>query len=77
MPLKGLLSGKDGGLFAAGRRFGAAGSNEMSDADKLAMLEELEQSGLGWFWSTDTESNLTYISGAIAERIEQTIPELI
>ncbi|RGP40428.1 Diguanylate cyclase [Altererythrobacter insulae] len=77
MPLKGLLSGKEGGLFASGRRTGVAGANEMSDTDKLAMLDELEESGLGWFWSTDSQGNLTYISGAIAERIERTIPELI
>ena len=78
MPLKGLLSGKEGGLFAsAGRRFGGAGANSMSDADKLTMLDELEQSGLGWFWSTDKQGNLTYISGAIADRIELAIPDLI
>ncbi|MFZ9396894.1 MAG: EAL domain-containing protein, partial [Erythrobacter sp.] len=49
----------------------------MSDIDKLAMLDELEQSGLGWFWSTDAEGNLTYLSDAIAERTGLDLAELV
>lgn len=78
MPLKGLLSGNNGGLFASARsRARGGGVNEMSDADKLAMLDELEASGLGWFWSTDKDGNLSYVSGAIAERIDIDINDLI
>lgn len=79
MPLKGFLSGKSNGGFLAGiAGRGAAGrASTMSDTDKLAMLDELEQSGLGWFWSTDAEGNLTYLSDAIGERIGLDLAELI
>ncbi|MCX9148838.1 putative bifunctional diguanylate cyclase/phosphodiesterase [Erythrobacter sp. WG] len=33
------------------------------------MLDELEQSGLGWFWASDAQGHLTYLSGAIAKRL--------
>nr|WP_298928388.1 EAL domain-containing protein [uncultured Erythrobacter sp.] len=49
----------------------------MSDGDRLAMLDELEQSGLGWFWASDADGNLTYLSGAIAERMELSLDDLI
>ncbi|WP_427967251.1 putative bifunctional diguanylate cyclase/phosphodiesterase [Altererythrobacter sp.] len=41
------------------------------------MLDELERSGLGWFWATDAEGALTYLSGAIAERIHVPMEQLI
>ncbi|MCK0128169.1 EAL domain-containing protein [Erythrobacter sp. F6033] len=49
----------------------------MSDGERLAMLDELEQSGLGWFWASDSEGNLTYLSGAIADRLEIPLEALI
>jgi len=70
MPLKGFLSSKSG----LGSR-GAASA--MSDSDKLAMLDELEQSGLGWFWACDRAGNLTYLSAAIAERIDVPLADLL
>ncbi len=79
MPLKGLLSGGNGGLFAtrSAERATRANAANMSNDDKLAMLDELERSGLGWFWSTDAEGNLTYLSGTIADRIEISMDDLI
>jgi diguanylate cyclase (GGDEF)-like protein len=49
----------------------------LSDGEKLAMLDELEQSGLGWFWASDAKGNLTYLSAAIAERIDVPLDDLI
>ncbi|WP_390587056.1 EAL domain-containing protein [Erythrobacter sp. MTPC3] len=49
----------------------------MSDGEKLAMLDDLEQSGLGWFWACDAEGNLTYLSRAIADRLEVSLEELL
>ena len=68
MPLKGILSGKSGGGLFSGMGRRSSGAEIMSDADKLAMLGELEESGLGWFWSTDASGRLTYLSETIAER---------
>ena len=49
----------------------------LSDNDRLAMLDELESSGLGWFWASDEEGHLTYLSGAIAERLEIPLDQLL
>ena len=65
MPLKALLSGS----FGAGGRSRRSAS-ALSDAEKLSMLDELENSGLGWFWACDKDGNLTYLSQAISERVE-------
>lgn len=79
MPLKGILSGVSaGGIFsAASRRRSDGGASSMSDADKLSMLDELEQTGLGWFWSTDAKGTLTYLSETIAERTGLEIGDLV
>lgn len=86
MPLKGLLTGGNGGVLAAigvGRKQQAApfdatgGAGSIADAEKLTMLDELERSGLGWFWATDPSGKLTYISEAIAERIDIPLEDII
>jgi diguanylate cyclase (GGDEF)-like protein len=41
------------------------------------MLDELERSGLGWFWASDESGRLTYISPAIAERLDVPLAELL
>ncbi len=41
------------------------------------MLDELEQSGLGWFWASDARGHLTYLSGAIAARLDLPLPDLL
>lgn len=74
VPLKGLLSSS--GVRAANGSRNAAGST-LSDVEKLAMLDELEQSGLGWFWASDAQGLLTYLSPAIAERLEIPLEDLL
>ncbi|MEM1052589.1 MAG: EAL domain-containing protein [Pseudomonadota bacterium] len=70
MPLKGFLSSISGsGSVAA--------VSKLSDSEKLAMLDELEQSGLGWFWACDPKGNLTYLSATIAERLELPLEDII
>ena len=73
MPLKALLSGS----FGAGGSARKKGASGLSDSEKLNMLDELESSGLGWFWSCDKEGNLTYLSAAISERVELPLESLI
>src|SRR3546814_5704005 len=34
--------------------------------EALLLLRNYEESGRGWFWSTDAEGRLTYISEAVA-----------
>ena len=71
MSLKGLLSSRSGRSAAHGP------VSALSDGERLAMLDELEQSGLGWFWASDATGNLTYLSAAIAARLDLPLGELI
>ncbi len=73
--LKGLLSSR-GSVSAPPPPQGKAAS-VMSDGERLAMLDELEQSGLGWFWASDASGNLTYISTAIAQRLDLPLTDLV
>jgi len=75
VPLKGLLSSRNGSGLLQRRRADAA--SVLNDGEKLAMLDQLEQSGLGWFWASDVDGNLTYLSAAIAERLDVPLNELI
>ena len=70
MPFKSFLGSKT----AIGR---GRNASALSEAEKLEMLDELENSGLGWFWASDAEGNLTYLSEAIADRIETSLDDLI
>lgn len=49
----------------------------LSDEARLKLLDEVERSGLGWFWSTDAGGQLSYISAALAERIGLAAPDLL
>ena len=49
----------------------------LSDSEKLAMLDALEHSGLGWFWASDPQGNLTYLSAAIADRLDIPLKDLL
>jgi diguanylate cyclase (GGDEF)-like protein len=71
MSLKGLLSPRSG-------RSGPLGPvSALTDGERLAMLDELEQSGLGWFWASDAAGNLTYLSAAIAARLDLPLDALV
>ncbi len=41
------------------------------------MLDQLEQSGLSWFWATDAKGHLAYLSPAIAQRLELPLDDLL
>jgi diguanylate cyclase (GGDEF)-like protein len=75
MSLKGLLSSRSSA--AASRGASGVAASALSDGERLAMLDELEQSGLGWFWASDASGNLTYLSSAIAARLDIPLGDLI
>ncbi|MCW1430153.1 putative bifunctional diguanylate cyclase/phosphodiesterase [Novosphingobium sp. JCM 18896] len=62
-----LRSGAAAGEARAGR----------SDQQALQILRDYEQSGLGWFWSTDAGGRIDYISDSVAQRLGKTSEELI
>ncbi|MEP2736214.1 MAG: EAL domain-containing protein [Erythrobacter sp.] len=63
------MSKKGSGPKLAGRSAAEYTSHGIGDAEKLSLLADLEQSGLGWFWATDMDGNLSYLSDAFCERI--------
>ena len=74
MPFKGFMAKRR--ADSASRAEGAGqstvpftGAGSVSDAEKLALMADLEESGLGWFWATDEEGRLSYLSDAFCARI--------
>jgi diguanylate cyclase (GGDEF)-like protein/PAS domain S-box-containing protein len=58
---------------------GAAPSARASYADPdrvLALAAEYESSGAGWFWETDSEGRVTYLSPQVAELFGKTAEQL-
>ena len=47
------------------------------DALRLALLDDFESSGLGWFWASDAEGRLTYLSDSAAEKISRAPDEIL
>lgn len=54
---------------------GNVSANELRQA--LALLRDYENSGLGWFWSSDAEGKITYISDVVAQRMGTTRQQLL
>ena len=71
----GRLRGFLGGRSRDGVRTGAQASAERQEA--LLLLHDYEASGLGWFWSTDGEGRITYISDCVADAIGKSGAELL
>ena len=69
--LRGILGGKQDAEQSAL----AAADHEMRQA--LSLLRDYEQSGLGWFWSTDSEGRIVYISDVVAGKFGKTSAELV
>lgn len=50
---------------------------EIGDAEKLAIIRELEEAGISWFWSSDAKGRVVYVSPSIVEALGANIDELI
>jgi diguanylate cyclase (GGDEF)-like protein/PAS domain S-box-containing protein len=68
--LRGLL-----GRGATGESRGAAQSSDRHHA--LMLLHDYEASGLGWFWSTDGQGRVTYISECVAQKLGKSRAEVV
>jgi diguanylate cyclase (GGDEF)-like protein len=83
MEMRGILRGL-GGKGAARADAPAAGSETsrkpiaMSDgASRLQLLDDFEAGGIGWFWATDDQNRLIYLSPSAAESFDVSHEELI
>lgn len=71
-----LGAGKgDDGARASDTSGSAPSSQELRQA--LMLLRDYEASGLGWFWSSDGEGRITYLSETVAQRLGRPREELI
>lgn len=75
MPFKGIFGGLRGA--ASGARRSPAAHDGISPQDKLAIIEDLENAGLGWFWSTDKDGKIGYLSADIVTALGREPGELI
>lgn len=46
-------------------------------ADRAALLGSLEQSELGWFWASDLDNRIVYISAPAAKRVGKSVSDLV
>ena len=67
MDMRGMLRNL-GAKGAGPTRASGAGNAPLGldDAQRLAMFEAFEQDGIGWFWATDNENRLVYLSTSAA-----------
>ena len=65
MVMRGMLRNL-GTKAAAGLRAGE--SAPIDDKQRLAMLDAFEEEGIGWFWATDSDGNIIYLSSSALRR---------
>ena len=68
-----------GGLFARKGGHSAGPSRAPATVEsrqRLELLDQFESSGLGWFWATDAESKLIYLSDSAAKQLGKAAGEL-
>lgn len=46
-------------------------------AQRLALLDDFEKAGIGWFWATDANGRLTYISANAVENLGRSSDDLL
>jgi diguanylate cyclase (GGDEF)-like protein/PAS domain S-box-containing protein len=69
-----------GGLLT---KLGQGGSNgatsvapKASSREALLLIQNFEESGRGWFWSTDADGRVTYLSESVCKKLGTTLAEL-
>ncbi len=67
----GKISGRNG------LAVGAPASPNTSSKQALLLLQNFEESGRGWFWSTDAEGRITYLSNSVCEILGRPASEII
>ena len=77
--MRGILRGL-GGKSASGDDAAASGVQPIGMADshrRLQLLDDFESAGISWFWATDDQNRLIYLSPSSAEAFGVTHEELI
>lgn len=64
------------GKLATRASFPKSASSDRSTSDAALLLQNFEESGRGWFWSTDADGRVTYLSAPICEILGKSFDEL-
>ncbi|MGC1270700.1 MAG: GGDEF domain-containing protein, partial [Croceibacterium sp.] len=65
MVMRGVLRGIGGAVASArSRQAAATTASPLGVSDRLEMLDALEESGVAWFWASDSANHLTYLSAS-------------
>ncbi|MEO7247672.1 MAG: EAL domain-containing protein [Novosphingobium sp.] len=51
--------------------------NVEEEREAIALLRDYESSGLGWFWASDGQGSLTYVSDCVAEALGKVAADLL
>jgi diguanylate cyclase (GGDEF)-like protein len=60
-----------------GRDGGRSGGGMVDPAERIRLFKEYEDSGLGWFWATDGQGCVTYVTEAVAGILGAPLEEII
>ncbi len=77
MPFLTRMRGRRSGLSDPASPPPSANAAPLSREDKLAIIEDLEERGLAWFWATDAQGHVTYLSPRIAASAGVAVDDLI
>src|SRR6187431_459999 len=72
MDMRGML--RNLGAKGAGPARAHGGGKPLAridNAQRLAMLDAFEEADIGWFWATDNENRLIYLSPSAARRFPE------
>lgn len=66
MAMRDMLRKVTGDVLSPASARAASRTAKISDADRLALLEAFEANNIGWFWATDEQGRITYLSPSAA-----------
>src|SRR5690606_28922867 len=75
MAVLNILRGLNG--ERAGHRIDAAANGAFAAADRLRILDEYEQAGIGWIWATDADGCLCYLSQSGSDELGMPLAGLL
>ncbi|RZV35464.1 MAG: PAS domain-containing protein, partial [Sphingomonadaceae bacterium] len=61
----------------SGEQLGEQSVIGMSDMRRLKLLDDFETANLGWFWATDTDGKLIYLSENAAKQFGRDVSEVL
>ncbi len=77
MAVKQLFRNLSGGARHGGSGGAAAIVTAADSRRRLEIIDDVEQTGIAWFWATDAEHRLIYLSSSAAAKLDQPLDDLL